>query len=200
MTTISEAVATHAQHASVMPPSPQQDHLTDAPHSSHATDLNTSSQTSISSSSASNRPQHLTLSTSDVSSSAENIVLPRDDSTTPTSALSSLPDSQDMEPPEYQAKKSSAVDIIKQEAVQEQRAGSGSQSPDPNALSGTKRTATGDLKRSSVNGLADIINTSNDIRHSRTSSMVSDGSSTGNVHEVCLVLSPLLLVLRSNLL
>lgn len=185
MTNIAAPVGRHLHHASSMPPAPPQPNLTETPISTQLAPHNTPSPdpTSIPSTSPPFGP--LRISTLDLPSSVSHAIVPHDDSgTPPTSAISSSLDTQDIAPPESWLKKPSTIDGIKKEVALDQRSASASQSPDPNALSGSKRTATGDVKRSSVNGLADVINPSRAALHSRTSSMVSDGSGAGNVQEV----------------
>ncbi|RVX75664.1 hypothetical protein B0A52_00020 [Exophiala mesophila] len=174
-----------------MPSAPQQPNLTETPISNHLPPHNTPSPDPTSIPSASPPFEPLRISTHDLPSSHTHAIVPHDDSgTPPTSAISSSLDTQDLAPPERWLKKPSTIDGIKKEVALDQQPGSASQSPDPSALSGFKRTATGDVKRSSVNGLADVINSSSSSGataaavHSRTSSMVSDGSSAGNVQEV----------------
>lgn len=169
-----------AAHASTMlDPQP----LTSAPSATdHAHPPRNSQDSTLSQSS---RPTTLNISTSDVSSTA---VLPtqregQEDDTPPTSSISSQVDSQGTRSPESTERKEDSVTGIKKEGSQKQRSTSRSQSPLPDSLSGTKRTASGQVKRSSVNGLADVVGKSNGASHSRTSSMVSNGTS-GNVLEV----------------
>lgn len=185
MTTLSEA-DTNPHHASVMdegPPPPPlptpHEPLTSAPapllHHPAAPLL-----------SESTRPISLNISTSDVSSFTNNPpTLDHDDSTTsPSSAISSQAESQDTGSTDLLDRKPlHIVENLRTKAGHEQRSLSTSQSPEPTSLSGTKRTATGQLKRSSVNGLGDLV--ANGSSHTRTSSMVSNGShSHSNVLEV----------------
>jgi hypothetical protein len=190
MTTLAEA-DTNPHHASVMaegppPPTPHEP-LTSAPASLlhyPAAPLPSSSQHSALSEST--RPKSLNISTSDVSSFTNNPpTLAHDDSTTsPSSAVSSQAESQDTGSTDLLDRKPlHVVENLKTKAAHEQRSLSTSQSPEPTSLSGTKRTATGQLKRSSVNGLGDLV--ANGSSHTRTSSMVSNGShSNSNVLEV----------------
>ncbi|KIV98264.1 hypothetical protein PV10_01931 [Exophiala mesophila] len=186
MTNIAAPVERHLHHATTMPSAPQQPNLTETPISNHLPPHNTPSPDPTSIPSASPPFEPLRISTHDLPSSHTHAIVPHDDSgTPPTSAISSSLDTQDLAHPERWLKKPSTVDGIKKEVALDQGPGSASQSPDPSALSGSKRTATGDVKRSSVNGLADVINSSSAAAvHSRTSSMVSDGSSAGNVQEI----------------
>ena len=171
-----------AAHASTMlDPQP----LTSAASPSDHAHPPRSSQDSALSQSSSSRPTTLNISTSDVSTAA----LPKvhhdeqEDYTPPTSAISSQLDSQGTRSPDLSEKKEMSVEGTEKQILQKQRSTSRSESPLPDSLSGTKRTASGQHKRSSVNGLADIVTHANGASHSRTLSMVSNGTS-GNVLEV----------------
>lgn len=208
MPTLTEA-DTNPHHASVMDvdegpppeqpqpqsqpqPQPPHEHLTSAPaHLPHppTAPFPSSSQSNSQQSalSDSTRPKSLNISTSDISSSTTHNnppTLNHDDSTTsPSSAISSQAESQDTGSTDLLDRKPlHVVENLKTEAGHEQRSLSTSQSPEPSSLSGTKRTATGQLKRSSVNGLGDLAAKASS--HTRTSSMVSNGSNNGNVLEV----------------
>ena len=208
MPTLAEA-DTSPHYASVMAmdegpppeqPQPQQLHkpLTSAPApllQPAAAPFPSSSQ-SNSQRSASTDPTHpksLNISTTDISSSTTHThthnnppTLNHDDSTaSPSSAISSRAASQDTGSTDLLERKPlHVVENLKTEAGHDQqRSLSTSQSPEPTSLSGTKRTATGQLKRSSVNGLGDLVAKASG--HTRTSSMVSNGSNNnGNVLEV----------------
>lgn len=147
------------------------------------------------------QPKTLDISTSNVTSSTNNhnhnhnhndnnhtpTLFNHDDSTTsPSSAISSQAESQATGSTDLLDRKPlHVVENLKTEAGHEQRSLSTSQSPEPTSLSGTKRTATGQLKRSSVNGLGDVVANANATGHARSSSTISNGSySNGNVVEV----------------
>ncbi|KAI1607960.1 hypothetical protein EDD37DRAFT_6178 [Exophiala viscosa] len=171
-----------AAHASTMlDPQP----LTSAASPSDHAHPPRSSQDSSLSQSSSSRPTTLNISTSDVSTAAISKVHheEQEEYTPPTSAISSQLDSQGTRSPGLSEKKEHSVDGVGEDPSQKQRSTSRSQSPLPDSLSGTKRTASGQHKRSSVNGLADIVTQANGASHSRTSSMVSSGTS-GNVLEL----------------
>ena len=190
MTTLTEA-DTSLHHAAVMeegppPPTPHEP-LTSAPAPllhHPAAPLPSSSQHSALSEST--RPKSLNISTSDVSSYTNNPpTLHHDDSTaSPSSAISSQAESQDTGSTDLLDRKPlHVVENLKTKVGHKQRSLSTSQSPEPTSLSGTKRTATGQLKRSSVNGLGDLV--AKGSSHTRTSSLVSNGSySNANVLEV----------------
>lgn len=210
MTTLVEA-DTIPHDASVMddegpppplPPSPSplpSEPLTSAPapllHNSDAHLPSSSQQPALSQSESSTdtttRPKSLNISTSDVSSSNNNNLPPtfnHDDSTTsPSSAISSQAESQATGSTDVIDRKPlNIVDTLKTEASIDQRSLSTSQSPEPTTLSGSKRTATGELKRSSVHGVGDVIANSKTNGHARSASTISNGSySNGNVLEVC---------------
>ncbi|EXJ95651.1 hypothetical protein A1O1_00773 [Capronia coronata CBS 617.96] len=121
------------------------------------------------------RPASLNISTSDASD-ATNPAVAQDDSTPPTSAMSSQEETREGWSPTKGENKQNAGDSSGKPTVQGQRSGSTSQSPPPESLSGTKRTASGQVKRASVNGIGDVITKSMDATtHSRTSSMTSNG-------------------------
>lgn len=214
MTTLAAAVDADANphHASVMdaegppPPSPPSPPLTSAPAPllhNLTTHFPSSSQQSApsqpeSSPDINTQPKSLDISTSEVASPSTNnhndnnhtpTLFNHDDSTTsPSSAISSQAESQATGSTDLLDRKPlHVVENLKTEAGHEQRSLSTSQSPEPTSLSGTKRTATGQLKRSSVNGLGDVVANANAnaTGHARSSSTISNGSySNGNVVEV----------------
>ncbi|KIW45289.1 uncharacterized protein PV06_03688 [Exophiala oligosperma] len=123
----------------------------------------------------------LNISTSDVSSTAALPTVPdEEEDTPPTSTTSSQLGSQETRSIELQEQKESTENLAVTDAVQEHRSNTNSQSPPPNSLSGAKRTASGEVKRSSVNGLADVVSQSKGFGHARTTSSVSNG----NISEV----------------
>lgn len=130
----------------------------------------------------SSQPTTLDFSTSDISGT-NNIAATHDDLTPPTSAISSQVESQETGSPTLLERKQDASEIVKKEESTEPRHGSSSHSPPPGGASGTKRTASGELKRSSVNGVKDVISNSSGTSHSRTPSALSSGTN-GNVVEV----------------
>jgi hypothetical protein len=70
------------------------------------------------------------------------------------------------------------------------RACSQSQSPVPDEFMGAKRTANGEIKRASVNGLGDVLAKSDGMGHSHSASITSNASSgsmleVGRVHALC---------------
>jgi hypothetical protein len=169
-----------ATHASTMlDPQP----LTSAPFpaASESANLNLNHPRSsqVSNLSPSSQPTTLNISTSDVSST----VLPQvhqEEDTPPTSAISSQPDSQGHGSPVMSERKQHTVRNNENGAAQVHRSNTSSQSPPPNSISGAKRTSSGEVKRSSVTGLADVVTKSNGAGHAQTPSMVSNG----NVSEV----------------
>lgn len=156
--------------------------LTLAPPESTITNLARSSEDSNAS-----QQIPLNVSTSDVSSTAALPTVPdeeeEEEDTPPTSTSSSQLGSQKIRSVELQEQKGSTANNTVTEAVQEHRSNTQSQSPPPSSLSGAKRTASGEVKRSSVNGLADVVSRSKDFGHTRTTSSVSNG----NISEVGLV-------------
>ncbi|KAL6241425.1 hypothetical protein RBB50_011689 [Rhinocladiella similis] len=159
-------------HASTMlDPHP----LTLAPPESTITNLARSSEDSNAS-----QQIPLNVSTSDVSSTAALPTVPdeeeEEEDTPPTSTSSSQLGSQKIRSVELQEQKGSTANNTVTEAVQEHRSNTQSQSPPPSSLSGAKRTASGEVKRSSVNGLADVVSRSKDFGHTRTTSSVSNGN------------------------
>ncbi|KAK6382731.1 hypothetical protein LTS17_003400 [Exophiala oligosperma] len=118
----------------------------------------------------------LNISTSDVSSTAALPTVPDEEDTPPTSTTSSQLGSQETRSIELQEQKESTENLAVTDAVQEHRSNTNSQSPPPNSLSGAKRTASGEVKRSSVNGLADVVSQSKGFGHARTTSSVSNGN------------------------
>ncbi|KIW45290.1 hypothetical protein, variant [Exophiala oligosperma] len=119
----------------------------------------------------------LNISTSDVSSTAALPTVPdEEEDTPPTSTTSSQLGSQETRSIELQEQKESTENLAVTDAVQEHRSNTNSQSPPPNSLSGAKRTASGEVKRSSVNGLADVVSQSKGFGHARTTSSVSNGN------------------------
>ncbi|KIX06383.1 uncharacterized protein Z518_04359 [Rhinocladiella mackenziei CBS 650.93] len=171
--------STHASTAADRP-RPQ---VTDAPLSCDS--LHPLRPCQDSSPSRSSRPTNLNLSPSDVSS-ANNAAPHQDDSTPPTSAISSQVDVPLIESPTSMVTQEKTQDdrgTAESEGSQEPQSGSTSQSPPPNTTSGAKRTASGQVKRISVNGLADVVSHSNGVHHSRTSGLISHGTN-GNVLEL----------------
>lgn len=190
MTDVAEAPAAamrHAsEHASTNPDPPaSQAHLTRAPEPAPASlpsePVHPSRNSEDSSLSHSSRPATLLLSTSDVDG-ANNPGGHNDDSTPPSSAISSQLDSQGRESPSLLGKSQDAVKSDQREGSYEQWCNSTSESPRPGSISGTKRTASGQVKRASGNGGGDVARAS-DVGHSRTSSVVSNGTN-GNILEV----------------
>ncbi|KIW16059.1 hypothetical protein PV08_06110 [Exophiala spinifera] len=120
----------------------------------------------------------LNISSSDVSSTVALPTVPdrEDDETPPTSTTSSQLGSQETRSIESQENKESTEDHAAVEAVREHRLLTNSQSPPPHSLSGAKRTASGEVKRSSVNGLADVVGQSKDLGHALTTSSVPNGN------------------------
>ncbi len=131
------------------------------------------------------KPTLLNISTSELFGSTSNLPAGADDLTPPTSAISSLGESQSLESLSQQKSSQTVGESSQDNGVKQQRLGSTSQSPPPEYSAGTKRTASGDVKKASVNGLGDVLEKSNVARHSHTSSTVSNGSK-GNVLEVSL--------------
>ena len=129
------------------------------------------------------KPATLNLSTSDISSNTNILPAAPEELTPPTSAISSHGDSQATESLSQQKSSQGAVDGAENDGTQEPRIGLNSQSPPPEISAGTKRTASGEVKRASVNGLGEVLAKSSGARHSHTSSSVSNGSK-GNVLEV----------------
>ncbi|EXJ89668.1 hypothetical protein A1O3_02735 [Capronia epimyces CBS 606.96] len=174
-----DAIMHHATtHASTMPDPPT---LTSAPVASPAAPAHpprhSSPDSALPHSPA--RPAALNITTS-VASSTNHLAAGQDDSTPPTSAISSQEESQETGSPVKVEDKQDAG----KETVQVPRSASTSQSPLPEAVSGTKRTASGQVKRASVNGMGDVITRSTDgAGHSRTSSTTSNGGN-GNVLEL----------------
>ncbi|KAK7885293.1 hypothetical protein LTR67_010471 [Exophiala xenobiotica] len=137
--------------------------------------LNHPRSSQVSNLSPSSRPTTLNISTSDVSST----VLPQvhqEEDTPPTSAISSQPDSQGHGSPVMSERKQHTVRNNENGAAQVHRSNTSSQSPPPNSISGAKRTSSGEVKRSSVTGLADVVTKSNGAGHAQTPSMVSNGN------------------------
>jgi hypothetical protein len=129
------------------------------------------------------KPANLTLSTSDASRSTNDLPADPVELTPPTSAISSPGDAQATESLSQPESSQSAAEATGDDRPGEPRAGSTSQSPAPEISSGTKRTASGEVKRASVNGLGEVLAKPNGAGHAHTSSTVSNGSK-GNVLEV----------------
>ncbi|ETI28417.1 hypothetical protein G647_00866 [Cladophialophora carrionii CBS 160.54] len=129
------------------------------------------------------RPADLTLSTGDLSSNTHNPPADAEELTPPTSAISSPDASQATESLSQPESSQSAAGTIGDDKTGDTRAGSSSQSPTPEFASGTKRTASGEVKRASVNGLGEVLAKPGGARHAHTSSTVSNGSK-GNVLEL----------------
>lgn len=101
--------------------------------------------------------------------------------TPPTSDISSQLDSQDTGSPDVPEKKQ---DTAATQARVIARSVSTSQSPPPTTVSGAKRTASGQVKRSSVNGLADVVSKSSHFDQPDPLGVASNDTG-GNVLEVC---------------
>ncbi|KIW73063.1 hypothetical protein PV04_01210 [Phialophora macrospora] len=129
------------------------------------------------------KPANLTLSTSDVSRSTNDLPADPEELTPPTSAISSPGDVRAAESLSQPKCSQSAAEATGNDGAGEPRAGSTSQSPPPEISSGTKRTASGEVKRASVNGLGEVLAKSNGTGHAHTSSTLSNGSK-GNVLEL----------------
>ena len=82
-----------------------------------------------------------------------------------------------------QDKEQFAAEEIETDSAQEQRSGSSSQSPPPSSSAGTKRTASGEIKRASVKGLGDEHARPNGVGHLHTSNTIPHVSKE-NVLEV----------------
>ncbi|EXJ64478.1 hypothetical protein A1O7_00814 [Cladophialophora yegresii CBS 114405] len=129
------------------------------------------------------KPADLALSTSDISSSTNKVAADPEVLTPPTSAISSPDASQATESLSQPGSSQSAAGTTGDDKTGDPRAGSTSQSPQPEFALGTKRTASGEVKRASVNGLEEVLAKTSGARHAHTSSTISNGSK-GNVLEL----------------
>ncbi|KAL2404584.1 hypothetical protein ABEF93_006105 [Exophiala dermatitidis] len=159
-----------------------------------AEEVSSQSDTHSQPQSTSTGPPALNVSTSEASSTQDPVAGQDGDTTPPTSAISALSsqggtgDSGTSRKLEDKQDLGDAVpkDEGQQSHTREQppRSSSTSQSPPPDSVSGTKRTASGQIKRSSVNGIGEVMAKSGmGSSHSRTSSMTSNGTNA-NVVEI----------------
>ncbi|KAJ9608842.1 hypothetical protein H2200_006613 [Cladophialophora chaetospira] len=125
---------------------------------------------------------HLDLTTSDVPTSTNNLLVDHDELTPPTSAISSQTESQSTESLSQLKDSQDGGQKLQKNGVTERRLGSTSQSPPPENAAGIKRTASGDVKRASANS-GEVLAKPNSAMHSHTSSAISNGSK-GNVLEL----------------
>ncbi|KAL2429427.1 hypothetical protein ABEF95_004021 [Exophiala dermatitidis] len=162
-------------------------------HNDTAEEASSQSDTHSQSQSTSTRPPALNVSTSEASSTQDPVAGQDGDTTPPTSAISAISSqggTGDSGTSRKLADKQDLGDVVpKDEGQQSQtreqpRSSSTSQSPPPDSVSGTKRTASGQIKRSSVNGIGEVMAKSGmGPGHSRTSSMTSNGTNA-NVVEI----------------
>ncbi|EXJ70493.1 uncharacterized protein A1O5_06562 [Cladophialophora psammophila CBS 110553] len=182
VTDVAESIESNMQHAtahdaSAMPDPP---HFTPAPLPPES--LRSARQSGDSNAAHSSKPTNLNLSIGDTSGGVGNSSADRGETPPPTSAISSYGGSQATETFSQQEERLIG-EATRIEGAQQQKIKSTSQSPPPNNSSGIKRTASGEVKRSSVNVVADGIPTSNGVGHSYTLSTASDRTK-GNVLEL----------------
>jgi hypothetical protein len=123
------------------------------------------------------------LATSDVSPTSHH-TSQTDDYSPPTSAGSNHRNSQENDLRTQSDSQPNEVDGAgQQEVPRDKKHGSSLENCELGSVTGQKRTATGHIKRSSVNGITDTATKSNGYGHTRTSSVLSNGS-VGNVTEV----------------
>ncbi|KIW35374.1 uncharacterized protein PV07_02072 [Cladophialophora immunda] len=125
----------------------------------------------------SSKPTDLKLSTSVKNPSADH-----DEVSPTTSAISSHGGSQATETLSQQEERLNG-ETAQVEGGKREKTDSTSQSPPPNTSSGIKRTASGEVKRASVDAVEDGIPRPNGIGHAHTSSTVSN-QTKGNVLEL----------------
>ncbi|EHY58378.1 hypothetical protein ABEF92_007190 [Exophiala dermatitidis] len=162
-------------------------------HNDTAEEASSQSDTHSQSQSTSTRPTALNVSTSEASSTQEPVAGQDGDTTPPTSAISAISsqgETGDSGTSRKLEDKQDLGDVVRKDEGQQSqtreqpRSSSTSQSPPPDSVSGTKRTASGQIKRSSVNGIGEVMAKSGmGTSHSRTSSMTSNGTNA-NVVEI----------------